>query len=409
MKRTLLALAPLLFLAACQDKSLSEPAPIVAPESSAGGVAFRLAEAERVVLSQTSDSLRVEAWRDGRVVSASGTLDRGVLVERLAEGAWTFKVAAYDRSGAIQWAGDGQAKVVAGQTIDLVVVLRKATGSVHVRITLDSGDVDPGYPGIPGDTLWNPMDSSGVLASPVAQTLVGAERMGPYIAIRTPYNCNAPRPTLVRVVRPDGVVRLVLVNRGPMTKMMCTAEYRELVLVYKPWTTAEQIVVEDLQGRQIRIPPVDPGIDPVDPGIVARTFVAFSFQQGGGFTVDGASFSVQLLSTGMLTVTRTSTPPCDGEVCLAMAIVREDSVQLSKVALDSVRMMLSDAKVAWPIPLTEPAPLCADAPWWSAKIAYGDGHVAYFDKPEPFCSGLPASYETVSGLAWSLIQRTDLN
>jgi hypothetical protein len=34
--------------------------------------------------------------------------------------------------------------------------------------------------------------------------------------------------------------------------------------------------------------------------------------------------------------------------------------------------------------------------------------VASFDKPEPICSGLPASYETVSSLAWSLIQRLGL-
>ena len=407
MRRTLLALAPLLFLAACQDKSLSEPAPIVAPESSAGGVAFRLAEAERVVLSQTSDSLRVEAWRDGRVVSASGKLDRGVLVERLAEGAWTFKVAAYDRSGSIQWAGEGQAKVVAGQTIDLVVVLRRATGSVHVRITLDSGDVDPGYPGIPGDTLWNPMDSSGVLTSPVPQTLVGVERMGAYyIAIRTPFNCNAPRPALVRVARPDGVVRLVLVNRGPMTKMMCTEEYRELVLVYKPWTAAEQIVVEDLQGHVLRVPPVYP--DPEDPNNGDREFVAFSFQQGGGFTIDGASYSVNLMATGKLLVSRLWAPRCEAEACPAVMLQRVDSALLSSAAMDSVRRVLADSGVAWPIQLAEPELSCADAPWWSAKIAYGDGHVAYFDKPEPICSGLPASYEKVSSLAWSLIQRLGL-
>jgi hypothetical protein len=406
MKRILLALAPLFFLAACQDKSLSEPAAIVDAETIAGGVAFRLAEAERVVLAQTSDSLRVEAWRDGRMVSASGTLEQGVLVERLAEGPWTFKVAAYDRSGAIQWAGEGAAKVIPGRTVDLVVVLRKATGSVHVRIVLDTADIDPVPPSLPGDTLWNPMDTLGTLASPIPQTLVGAERMGPYVAIRTPYNCNATRPTLVRVVRPDGVVRLVLVNRGPMTKMMCATVYREQVLVYKPWSTTEQIVVEDLQGHVLRIPPVYP--DPEDPNNGDQDFVAFSFQQGGGFTVDGASYSVQLLSTGRLIVTRTSAPRCDGEVCPAMLIVREDSLQLPKAALDSVRSALSDPKVAWPVPLTEPAPMCADAPWWNAKIAYVDGHVAYFDKPEPFCSDLPASYETVSRLAWSLIQRVGL-
>jgi len=408
MKRILFALAPLLFLAACQDKSLSEPAPIVAPDGVAGGVAFRLSEAECFVLSQTSDSLRVEAWRDGQVVSASGTLDQGVLVERLSEGTWTFKVAAYDRAGAIQWAGEGAAKVVPGRTVDLVVVLRKATGSVHVGIVLDTGDVDPGYPTIARDTLWNPMDTFGTLASPVPQTLVGAERMGPYIAIRTPYNCNAGSPRLVRLVREDGVVRLVLVNRGPMTKMMCAAVYSEQVLVYKPWSAAEQIVVEDLQGHQIRIPPVDPGVDPVDPSIVARTFLAFSFQQGGGFTVDGASYTVQLLSSGKAVVTRVSAPPCDGEVCPAMAILREDSIQLSAATMDSIRTVLSDTAVVWPTPLVEPELKCMDAPWWNAKIAYADGHVAYFDKPEPICSGLPASYEKVSTLAWSLVRRLGL-
>lgn len=408
MKRILLALAPLLFLAACQDKSLSEPGPIVEPETVAGGVAFRLAEAERVVLAQTSDSLRVEAWRDGRMVSASGTLENGVLVERLAEGPWTFQVAAYDRMGTIQWAGEGAAKVIPGRTVDLVVILRKATGSVHVRIVLDTADGKPVPPTLPGDTLWNPMDLDGSLVSPVPQTLVGAERMGPYIAIRTPYNCNAVNPRLVRVVRPDGVVRLVLVNRGPMTKMMCATMYREQVLVYKPWSATEQIVVEDLQGHVLRIPPVYP--DPEDPDSGDLEFVAFSFQQGGGFTVDGASYSVNLMSTGKLLVTRFWAPRCEaGMACPAVMLQREDSALLPKASLDSVRRALSDPKVAWPTPLTEPAPMCADAPWWNAKIAYADGHVAYYDKPEIACTGLPAGYETVSALAWSLIQRLGMN
>jgi hypothetical protein len=165
--------------------------------------------------------------------------------------------------------------------------------------------------------------------------------------------------------------------------------------------------VEDLQGHVLQIPPVYP--DPEDPNNGDMEFVAFSFQQGGGFTVDGASYSVNLMSTGKLLVTRFWAPRCEtGMACPAVMVQREDSALLSKAALDSVRIALSDPKVAWPIPLTEPALLCADAPWWNAKIAYGDGHVASFDKPEPICSGLPASYETVSSLAWSLIQRLGL-
>lgn len=108
-------------------------------------------------------------------------------------------------------------------------------------------------------------------------------------------------------------------------------------------------------------------------------------------------------------MTRVSAPPCDGGVCLAMAIVREDSAQLSDAAMDSVHALLSDSTVVWPIPLVEPALQCADAPWWNAKIAYADGHVAYFDKPEEICTGLPAGYEKVSMLAWSLVQRLGWN
>ena len=84
MKRIALVLASALALAACQDPSTSSPDPTEQPAAGTGAAAFRLGSAELSALSVTSDSLRVEAWRDGRSISASGSLTAGVQIDGLS-------------------------------------------------------------------------------------------------------------------------------------------------------------------------------------------------------------------------------------------------------------------------------------------------------------------------------------
>ena len=257
MKSLVFAFAGLLALAGCQNSTPSSSS--AGPDPDAGAVSFRLQATEVSVLEVTSDSIKIEAVRSGYpTVVAAGSLREAVAVEGLQPGPWSIRVAAFDRTHAIHWYGDTLAEILGGRKAEVVVRLRKATGTAIVRIILDSGAVvdppiDTIFPGPRQDTLWNSVDSGRVSNSPVSQSLAGATRAD-YVFVRTPYNCGAPNPRLSRWVDTAGTVYLTLYNKGPLREIACTMEYREQVLVYKPRASTENIVVQDLQGKVIRLP-----------------------------------------------------------------------------------------------------------------------------------------------------------
>lgn len=255
MKSLVIAFAGLLALAGCQNASPSSSA--AGPDPDAGAVTFRLQATEVSVLEVTSDSIKIEAVRSGYpTVVAAGSLREAVAVEGLQPGPWSIRVAAFDRTHAIHWYGDTLAEIRGGRKTEVVVRLRKATGTAIVRIILDSGvvvDPDTSFHGPRQDTLWTSVDSGRVSSSPVPQSLAGASRAD-YVFVRTPYNCGAPNPRLSRWVDTAGTVYLILYNKGPLREIACTMEYREQVLVYKPYSSTENIVVQDLQGKVIRLP-----------------------------------------------------------------------------------------------------------------------------------------------------------
>lgn len=402
--------ASLLVLAGCQNENSSNRA--AGPEGEAGAVAFRLQEAELNVLRPSSDSLRIEAVRSGFPTRlASGALDEAVAVEGLQPGPWTLRVAAFDRTHAIHWYGDTLAEILAGRRTEVVVRLRKATGTAVVRIVLDSGvviepPVDTVLPGPRQDTLWNAVVPGRVVSSLVDQSLVGASRVGTYVFVRTPYNCGAPNPRLSRWVDTAGTVHLILHNQGPLREIACTMEYREQVLVYKPRTSTENIVVRDLLGRVIRLPGSRP--DPVPSRL---RFTVLEYAQGGGFTADASSYQVRLDSAGRLRVVHNTvvwTEPLtrhDSELTDPAPMPKSDTTlrKLDAAELESVKRLLSDSSMAFPAPLPAPQYVCADAPWWKAHVAYHDGHAARYVKPQEICSGLPANYERLNDLVWRLI------
>lgn len=391
MIRHSLLLIPLLLFAACQNEVAT--APVEQTSADRGVVAFRLGSAEIAALGVSSDSLRVEAFRAGRAVSATGSLAAGVLLQGLEPGAWAFKVAAYDATGSIQWYGEASCEVVAGSTVELSVTLRRATGSVHIGIVLDSGDVV--VPDAPvRDTLWNAMDTIGARTSPVPSSLAGAEWSGGYVFVRTPFNCNAPSPSLVRWVDSTGVVHLLVVNRGPMTKMICAAAYSEQVLVYKPASAEETILVEDLQGHAVLL-----GGSLVDP--FPTSFLAFAYRQSGGFVLNNASYEAIMRRDGSYQVVRTQTVWIDS----ASVRVSDSALGVLKPAeLDTVRRLLADSALAWPTPIPAAEFICEDGAWWRTEITYADNHEAVLDKPDEICD-VPAAYQKAQRVASMLLAK----
>lgn len=402
MKRLAIALVSALALAACQDPSSSSPAAAEQPAAGTGAAAFRLGSAELSALSVSSDSLRVEAWRDGRIISASGSLAKGVQIDGLSPGTWTFKVAAYDMSGAMRWYGEASTLVIAGRTVDLTVTLRAATGSVRVGIVLDSGDVDTTRYGPVKDTLWPAVDTV-FRSSYTGMPFVGAAFSGPYVAIRVAYNCNATRLVLVRTVDDTGVVHLRVANAGPLTEMACITLYTEQILMYKPRSARELIKVEDHLGNSVFL------VAPTTPTTTVRgKFATFEFSQGAGFpvrvtqgVVNSGSFQLLLDSTGHYTAFR-GRNSCDSATGCTHFVDTASGV-LAAAALDSARRLFADTAVYNSVSVVASHLMCADAPWWKAAVGYSDGHVATFSKPEEICSGLPLPYERVSAFAWSLL------
>lgn len=404
MKSLVVAFAGLLALAGCQNSTPSSNA--AGADTDAGAVSFRLQATEASVLEATSDSIKIEAVRSGfPTVVAAGSLRQAVAVEGLQPGPWSIRVAAFDRTHAIHWYGDTLAEILGGRKTEVVVRLRKATGTAVVRIILDSGfvvdpPIDTVFPGPRRDTLWNAVDTGLVTSSIVAQSLASASRTGPYVFVRTPYNCGAPSPRLSRWVDTTGTVYLTLYNNGPLRAVACTMEYREQVLVYKPRASTENIVVQDLQGTRIRLPGTKPAPSPL-------RFTVLEYVQGGGFTADASSYQVRLDSTGLLRVVHTSTiwtfarGPNDTDT----PSTRVDTTlrKLTGYEMDSVKRALSDSSMAYPDTLPAPRFACADAPWWKAYVAYNDGHAARYVKPEEICSGLPANYQSLNDLVWRLI------
>lgn len=409
MKSLVVACAGLLALASCQNSTPSSDA--AGADTDAGAVSFRLQATEVSVLEVTSDSIKIEAVRSGfPTVVAAGSLRQAVAVEGLQPGPWSIRVAAFDRTHAIHWYGDTLAEILGGRKTDVVVRLRKATGTAVVRIILDSGlvvdpPIDTVFPGPRQDTLWNAVDSGLVTSSAVAQSLAGASRNG-YVFVRTPYNCGAPSPRLARWVDTAGTVYLTLYNKGPLMKIACTMEYREQVLVYKPRSLQENIVVKDLQGKVIRFPATRP-----DPGPSRLRFTVLEYAQGGGFTADASSYQVRLDSTGLLRVVHTTTvwtvpvTRVDSQLVDPAPRTKSDTTarKLTGYEMDSVKRVLSDSSMAYPDTLPTPPFTCADAPWWKAYVAYSDGHAARYVKPEEICSGLPSNYQSLNDLVWRLI------
>lgn len=193
-----------------------------------------------------------------------------------------------------------------------------------------------------------------------------------------------------------GVVHLLVVNRGRMTKMECAMAYTEQVMVYTPASAEETILVEDLQGHVVML-----GGSLVEPS--PTSFLAFAYQQSGGFVINQARYEATLQGDGWYRVVRTQTI----DTMAGWFTVSDTAAGvLTRSELDSVRRLLADSSVAWPTPLPAPLLECADAPWWRIATTYADNHVATFEKSDEICE-LPVAYQKASAVAWMLTAKLE--
>lgn len=187
MRRTLLAssvLLALLGLSGCYENLVTAPPAQNQNLTGAGSLSFRLTPEQIRVLGVQEDSLRIEMGRQGFPDRAvSGRVDQAFLVSNLAVGTWSIRVALYGPDGQIRLYGEAEVNIQSGPAVDAVVVLRQATGSVRIRIELDSASV----PAL--DTLE--IGSSGTIATwdPVS---VRRTKDGIYLGSGLDESCNDP-------------------------------------------------------------------------------------------------------------------------------------------------------------------------------------------------------------------------
>ncbi len=262
-------------LVGCYEKVQSADPTSSLSQDGAGGVSFRLSAADLATFGVAVDSVRIEAERAGFPSRfATGSLQQLVELPDLAVGTWNLKVALYDTREQIQLYGDAVVQVLPGRTVDVVVHLRRASGSVRVRIILD----DP-TPGDGIDTLevqwgenvptWKPVKywrtadgvylvstlveycfapyvTFGVPSDPVGPDLSGALKPGARSAIK---------------IRPPSQLVLGSVSNG---RMVCPNLYEERTK-FIPWTMPGPITLY-VPGDSIVLP------DPVVPPAVDTLF-----------------------------------------------------------------------------------------------------------------------------------------
>ena len=280
MKAKLLLALPLLLglnlgLSGCQDRvEAADPTGLSAQEG--GKVSFRLSSAEIATLGSGFDSVRIEAVREGFATQISaGSLTQSVVLNNLSAGGWTLRVALYDADQAIHYYGEALVQILPGRTVDAEIHLRKATGSVRVRIILDP---DPNVPGL--DTLtvlygsqspsWTPLKAwrtqAGVymistLLSPCEWPVLTFEEIPMVLIVRASARAQLDRITPVPFIDQS---RWIL-GKGIDTGRACVELYQEHTH-FVPWTASGAVTLLTPTG-EIFLP--DPnGPPPSDTGHV---------------------------------------------------------------------------------------------------------------------------------------------
>lgn len=244
-----------LSFAACDNRDVVA-APAAAESSTTGKVAFRLSDTLLQVVKQTSDSVRIEAVREGFASrTAAGSIGGITHLDNLEPGAWTLKIATYDALRAVGWYGETVVQIKAGSTVDAVVVLRRASGSVNVHIVLDTLPVSV-------DTLrFSVKPSTGSL--PGYLPILRSWRSDSGIFILTSFYCQG---VVVRQIPDSGT--LFRFGSDPDIRIKCVAGTPGPVVVFVPWKNCGNVTLLDANGKGgvLAAPscfPTEPALDTV--------------------------------------------------------------------------------------------------------------------------------------------------
>jgi hypothetical protein len=268
-----------------------------ATAAQAGGVAFHLSGADSLALVGKADSVRIEATRTGYPThSVSGSLQGTTRLSDLEPGLWNLKIALYDASLAVRWAGDTTVNIFSGTTADAVVRLHPATGSVNVRIILDTTSTSPaandtlhvGYAQWTNDAkwgvikAWRTIDGIYLYAAPPACAFLPVVRLSGHNMTCPP---GSPAGTFCESILPvpDSSVLVLDGSSDPLKDCYYSPVALPPVTHFVPWTRRGAVTLHTSTG-DILLEDVATSITVMQDS----SFSAYSLNISGGVLVSEA-------------------------------------------------------------------------------------------------------------------------
>lgn len=389
------SLGLVLGLGGCLDSTA--PASLLNAQTEVGGVSFRLSSSEILVLRESVDSIRIEASRQGYPTrSASGTLEGVTRLSDLEAGIWSLKVALFDSSRAIRWAGDTTVDVQSGGTTDAVVRLRKATGSVHVRIVLDSSTAP-----IAGtlDTMevqeanWGNQPTWGVIKA-------WRTAQGIFLRANNPNCAFLPKVRLAsRTMEctpggycgtampiPDSTGLVLDGQSDPLIDCFYPGAFRDTVTHFVPWTRRGPVTLHATSGIVVLADPRNTEQEPTDSGFVSYVYSISGFMPVHTTYTLESSGLVKQVTTSRLGIGPDTTP------ATSFGILSKDSLAIALRILQSAAIRHSAG-----LPDTTTGECPTDAPFYGRKIRYANNTFAELSWSfSNYCGVLPEAYQTLN-------------
>jgi len=420
-----LPLALGLSLSACLDPDTITSSNPTATAALAGGVAFHLSGGDSLALVGKADSVRIEATRTGYPThSVSGSLQGTTRLSDLEPGLWNLKIALYDANLAIRWAGDTTVNIFSGTTADAVVRLHPATGSVNVRIVLDTtGDVLTIHDTLPIDSAqlsnasnwsttraWRTAEGIHFFGTPYQCGMVPKVRLGSFQPMKgiaaTARRSEVILDTipLIYTIRPSPDSSMLVLDLDDMRAVsMCIAfepAQKSQVEFFVPWTRSGPVTLHTSTGDVVL---QDPGttILPMPDSSFTSYSYSISSMSGslGTYTLEANGKATFTPPYQIVLVDSTGITPMTPKILSDSATMHPDSLAIALSILQS-------NAVRHPVSLAEQQPLVSngiemscpsDAGFSSRKISYANGTNADLSwSHSNFCGTLPTGWKDLN-------------